>query len=222
MSKVHGYAGQSIRVSYDPARCIHAAECVRGLPEAFDPERKPWIDPDAGDPDRIAEVIERCPTGALQYERLDGREGEQPDPVTTITVCANGPVFVRGRIEILDADRNLVATETRAAFCRCGASASKPWCDGSHADVGFEARAELGETRPKPASDPTSRPLTVRLRPGGPLVLDGPFRIRAETEDEWVDGGGCALCRCGASSTKPFCDGSHNEIGFATEDPAAS
>ena len=63
------YTGEKIDVSYDRALCWHAAECIRGLPEVFHPENRPWITPDAADPDLVAEVVRRCPSGALRYER---------------------------------------------------------------------------------------------------------------------------------------------------------
>ena len=220
MGRVHEYEGEAILVTYEPSRCIHAAECVRGLPAVFDTNRKPWIDAAGATADAIAEVIHRCPTGALKYRRTDGGSQEGPAGENTLTVSADGPVYARGDIEVLDADRGLLARESRAAFCRCGASKNKPWCDGSHSAAGFRAPAELGEKSLKPPSDPASGPLTVRLRENGPLVLDGPFRIGADGGQD-RRGGGCALCRCGASDNKPWCDGSHNEIGFRAEDPRA-
>ena len=77
MAKSRQYDGDGIRVGYDARRCIHAAECVRGLPEVFDPERRPWIQPRGAAADRLAEVVMRCPSGALTFERLDGGLPEQ-------------------------------------------------------------------------------------------------------------------------------------------------
>ncbi|WP_019354021.1 (4Fe-4S)-binding protein [Streptomyces sp. AA1529] len=65
------YEGKSITVTFEAGRCLHAAECVRGLPEVFDPGERPWIRPDGAEAERLAEVIRRCPSGALQY-RLEG------------------------------------------------------------------------------------------------------------------------------------------------------
>lgn len=222
MSKVRGYDGETIRVTFDARRCIHAAECVRGLPSVFDTARKPWVDPNGAPANEIAEAVLGCPSGALSCERLDGGNDESPDPVNSLTVVADGPVLARGDIEIVDSERRLVARDTRVAFCRCGASSNKPYCDGSHVDAGFEAPADLAEGRLKPASDDTTGPLVVRLRPDGPLVLDGPFRVRAEGSDDSINAIGCALCRCGASSRKPWCDGTHNSIGFKANDPVDS
>ncbi|MEV1155088.1 (4Fe-4S)-binding protein [Micromonospora chokoriensis] len=66
------YEGQKITVTFEARRCLHAAECVRGLPEVFDPGQRPWIRPDGAEAERLAEVVRRCPSGALQYELVDG------------------------------------------------------------------------------------------------------------------------------------------------------
>jgi CDGSH-type Zn-finger protein/uncharacterized Fe-S cluster protein YjdI len=219
--KLHRYEGEGIRITYDAARCIHAAECVKGLPTVFDTARKPWIDADGAGPDEVAAVVRMCPTGALQYERKDGGEAEAPAPANQITVSADGPLFLNGDLELVDAERNVFTRETRAALCRCGASKDKPWCDGSHADAGFEATADIGDDRAKPRQETDTGPLRIRLRPNGPLLLEGPFTIGPAAPDGTIEGIGCALCRCGASGNKPWCDGSHNRVGFQADDPSA-
>lgn len=65
------YVGQRSTVSFDSARCQHAAECVRGAPAVFDTKRRPWIDPDAEQADVVAEVVGRCPSGALRWSAAD-------------------------------------------------------------------------------------------------------------------------------------------------------
>ena len=58
-------------VRYDPSICIHAGECVRGLPSVFSLSRKPWIDVNAATAAAIIEQVKRCPSGALSYELLE-------------------------------------------------------------------------------------------------------------------------------------------------------
>ena len=58
----------------------------------------------------------------------------------TITVRENGPYVVRGPIQILDASGNEFRVEREAvALCRCGGSTTKPFCDGTHSKIGFQA-----------------------------------------------------------------------------------
>ena len=57
-------------------------------------------------------------------------------------VCApNGPLLVEGPVELRDASGETVATGRKGALCRCGASANKPFCDGSHVAIGFETES---------------------------------------------------------------------------------
>lgn len=219
-SRIHVYKGTTITVTWDAAMCIHAAECVRGLPKVFDTSRKPWVDANAASATAIMGVIERCPSGALKYQFGNGAKSERPAKTNTITVTTDGPLHVRGELEIVrGSDGSVVAKDTRAALCRCGQSANKPFCDRSHAKTGFsELGVVTGPADAKPAAEPAgSSGLRITLRPNGPLRLDGEMQI--------FDGGGrlawqgpeTALCRCGASKNKPFCDGSHREAGFVAE-----
>jgi CDGSH-type Zn-finger protein len=111
--------------------------CVRRLPQVFNPEVRPWVVVDAADADTVAATIESCPTGALHYRRLDGGLQEQPPAETTVEPRPNGPLFVRGSVRIVDPDGHLIREDTRVALCRCGASENKPFCDGSHLRIGF-------------------------------------------------------------------------------------
>jgi uncharacterized Fe-S cluster protein YjdI len=131
------YANDAIEVHWEPKLCIHVKNCVNGLGRVFDPERRPWVDVDAADADAIATTILTCPTGALHFRRIDGGSQEEPEPETTVEPRPNGPLFVRGRVHIVDDDGRLIREDTRVALCRCGGSANKPFCDGTHRRIGF-------------------------------------------------------------------------------------
>lgn len=216
--RVRRYESDDVVVEYDVRRCIHSAECVRGLPDVFDPDRVPWIDASAADADAIARVVERCPTGALHYRRTDGGADEEPDAENVARVGADGPVYVRGRIRI-ELPGGEVIEETRVAFCRCGASRDKPFCDGSHEEQAFDDPGAIQGGRLVPAEEagePDEDAVTFTPRANGPLLVSGPLRV--EGTDEGASAGvKGALCRCGHSATKPFCDGSHRDTGFEAE-----
>ncbi|WP_327426125.1 (4Fe-4S)-binding protein [Streptomyces sp. NBC_01236] len=127
-SEKKAYEGQSITVTFEAGRCLHAAECVRGLPEVFDTAERPWIQPDNATADRLAEVVRRCPSGALQYQLADGG-AESPDRPTRITRGSAGQLTVRGelRVDTPEGPR----TETRVVLCGCGQSRRQPYCDHS-------------------------------------------------------------------------------------------
>ena len=63
------YETPDLTVTFDPARCIHSGNCVRGLPAVFDVSRKRWVRPEAASADEVEAQIARCPSGALQSYR---------------------------------------------------------------------------------------------------------------------------------------------------------
>jgi uncharacterized Fe-S cluster protein YjdI len=126
LGKAH--TAPSITVFYDGRRCRHFAECVRGLPAVFDVTRRPWVRADLADADAVAEVVRRCPTGALHY-RLAAGEPEEATRPTTITRDPRGPLLVRGDLVLDTPDGPL--HETRAALCGCGRTQRTPFCDGA-------------------------------------------------------------------------------------------
>ncbi|MGW1893689.1 (4Fe-4S)-binding protein [Streptomyces sp. NPDC002004] len=123
------YKGEAVTVSFDGKRCLHAAECVRGLPAVFDTERRPWISPDGAPADKVAEVVRRCPSGALQYALADGTP-EAPQAPTTVHREPDGRLVMRGDLSVTVAD-GTTQRETRATLCGCGATGRVPFCDHS-------------------------------------------------------------------------------------------
>lgn len=213
-SKVHRYEGKDCVVTYDLMRCIHAAECVHGLPEVFDPKAKPWISPDAAGLDDLRATVALCPTGALHLEGADGRVSEPPAPWNSVMVAADGPLYLRGRIQILDATGSVSLDDTRVALCRCGASNNKPYCDGSHSGADFEDAGDLGNVERSTTAPDVGGPIQVTLAHNGPLLVKGPCTLQDAFGDDVCSADGTALCRCGHSANKPFCDGSHKRVGF--------
>ncbi|MDR0626736.1 MAG: (4Fe-4S)-binding protein [Bifidobacteriaceae bacterium] len=124
------YYGDQITVSFDLTRCLHVGVCVRTIPAVFDTKRRPWVLPDAGDPAEIAQVIRRCPSGALHYEYTDpARPVEQGHSPVTVRTADGEPLWVEGALEIEHNGRTM--PETRAALCRCGSTGNQPFCDAS-------------------------------------------------------------------------------------------
>lgn len=212
---VHEYEGKAVTVTYDVERCIHARECVRGLPAVFDPDRRPWIEPDAASGDELAAVIERCPTGALHYERHGDGPVEATPEEPTVTVARDGPLYARGDVQILDPDGRTLLEDTRVALCRCGASDNKPLCDGTHGSIDFEADGTVPSAGPESVEGEAG--LTVTPTRNGPLRLVGRYAIVGEEDGSSVDRSRSTLCRCGGTADMPFCDGTHAEIGFSTD-----
>jgi CDGSH-type Zn-finger protein len=208
------------------------------------------------------------------------RPGTTASPVT-IEPVEDGPLVVSGLAECVRESGERVPIDGTAYLCRCGGSADKPFCDGSHNRNGFSTSGSVaagyGPTREfpgrelsvldnrsacaragfcvefapkvfsrdrKPWIEPDASPRdhvirTIRLCPSGALALaidrrrarfrtgarpevhvlrNGPYCVIGPAALEGplqpLDGTRYALCRCGGSRNKPFCDGSHVAIGF--------
>lgn len=133
------YEGPGITVHWEPKLCIHVSNCMRALPHAFDPGARPWVNVEAASADELAAAIESCPTGALSYVRTDGAPQEPPESPTKVQPLPNGPLLIRGDVQVIDTEGNITRTATRIVLCRCGQSNNKPYCDLSHRAVGFKA-----------------------------------------------------------------------------------
>src|SRR5580692_5508474 len=79
----------------------------------------------------------------------------------TIEVRPNGPYIVNGSIALRDANGNVLPTQTRTVLCRCGASTNKPFCDGTHSKVGFQAAARAVPEAAEGVTSPNSGALTA-------------------------------------------------------------
>ncbi|MGV3709298.1 MAG: (4Fe-4S)-binding protein [Gemmatimonas sp.] len=130
------YEHEGLRVTFDARRCIHAAECIRSLPQVFDSQARPWIRPEAAPREDVIAAVQKCPTGAL-HAAVDGDEVHLAPGDVSIRVRRNGPLFVRGSIHVTGIDGEEILTDERCALCRCGQSKRKPFCDGSHQESGF-------------------------------------------------------------------------------------
>jgi CDGSH-type Zn-finger protein/uncharacterized Fe-S cluster protein YjdI len=205
-------AGEKMTLIYEGQKCIHSRFCVTGAPQVFLANVKgPWIKPDAIPVEKLVEIAHACPSGAIRYERTDGQPNEQPPPVNLVSLRENGPYAVRADIRL-----DGTAHGFRATLCRCGASKHKPFCDGSHHEIDFAA---TGEPLTENADMLAVRDGALEIDP----QIDGPLHVRGNLEI--TSGTGrvvarlqqCKLCRCGGSSTKPFCDGTHARIGFRSD-----
>ena len=204
--------GKDLTLIYEGKKCIHSRFCVTGAPKVFLANvQGPWIHPDAMPVDSLVEIAHACPSGAIRYRRKDGKADETAPPVNLIATREAGPYAVRGALTIAGQPAGF-----RATLCRCGASKNKPYCDGSHHEVGFSASGE----------PPTGQADMLAVRDGELAIeplLDGPLQVRGNLEITSGTGRVVArlqqarLCRCGGSANKPFCDGTHARIGFKSE-----
>jgi len=208
--------GEKLELRFEAKRCIHARLCVTGAPKVFLANTPgAWLYPDAMPVERLADIAHACPSGAIQVRRKDGQPDEAPPPVNLLQVREAGPNGLRGDLHLRGEPIG-----TRATLCRCGASKNKPFCDGSHHDIHFDA---TGEPETGLLGLPTDMPATrdgridIEPEPNGPLQLRGAIEVVSGTGRMVCRVTQARLCRCGGSATKPFCDGTHARNGFAAD-----
>lgn len=201
------YEGREITITFDMKRCIHARNCFLKLPKVFDPAQRPWVQPDNAPVEEITAMIRTCPSGALGYQSTE--RDEAPPAINRVAVLENGPLAVAGDLSVEAAD-----SETRTTLCRCGLSKNKPFCDYSHVEAGFQATGEPNATIPTETEEAGGDVRVARIA-DGPLKLAGNIEITTGTGRKIASLPQAFLCRCGASKNKPFCDGSHKDIGFS-------
>ena len=151
------YTNDEITVFWKPAKCIHATTCFRELIEVFNPGKRPWVNINAAPTRRIIEVVNKCPTQALEWkynkdmsaDELKGNSHSSdevtPETLTVeedikgakVTIMKDGPIVVEGEFKIIDSDGNEMKSMVMTSFCRCGASKNMPNCDGTHRKIGF-------------------------------------------------------------------------------------
>jgi uncharacterized Fe-S cluster protein YjdI len=133
------YTNEEIIVCWEPEKCIHSRNCVKGLPEVFDRSKRPWINMSGAASEEIMSVIDRCPSGALSYRKIGGDAlAKSQEPSASIKVLKNGPLLVEGSCRLIDREGKEIESCGPFALCRCGKSLKKPFCDGTHAEIGFD------------------------------------------------------------------------------------
>lgn len=131
------YSNGELTVIWKPKLCIHAEECVKRLPEVYNPEKRPWIQPEHATTAALKDQINACPSGALSY-KMEGEEDQEAVSLETkVEVLANGPLLVYGTLKVTDTQGNTETKNKTTAFCRCGQSENKPYCDGAHVAADF-------------------------------------------------------------------------------------
>lgn len=130
---------------------------------------------------------------------------------------ASGPLQVVGDIAIRRRDGSLIDSGAEFYLCRCGQSGNKPFCDSSHRTAGFADPGRIQQRLPGKDTVVGQGPLTITVNTNGALVLTGPFRVEEADGTVSAPRDKGSLCRCGHSGNKPFCDATHNKVGFEAD-----
>ena len=173
-------------------------------------ENKPESTPDLDGltvPETEAEKPESTDEKALDRwfleQRGNKRVPKRLDVANELLVTSGGPLKMTGNITLIN-EEGSVTHANSLSLCRCGASKNRPFCDDQHLEIEFFDSGTVSQL-----SDwmPVTRPqtITVTCVKNGPLKFRGYLRVFNKKGQECITMSG-ALCRCGKSSKKPFCD----------------
>lgn len=210
--------GREATIHFDASKCIHSRNCVLSHPDVFVPNVEgAWIHPDAQPVDVLMHLGKSCPSGAIRVVRHTAQSdrhisSDTPPLVNTVRVRENGPLAFEAELQL----RGTPQTAARATLCRCGQSRNKPYCDGAHATANFTATGEPASATFE-ALPVRNGPLDLQPIPNGPLRVVGNLEVVSGTGRTCNKVNETYLCRCGQSSNKPYCDGSHQSIGFVAD-----
>ena len=211
---------------------------------------------------------------------------KEQDKDIVIDVMTDGPLIVKNLERVFKSSGDTIDVGAKVALCRCGASANKPYCDGSHKTAGFSGERETDrsltrekaypgkkivihdnrticshaaecvktlstvfdlEKRPWINADGATpeeiidlvrrcpsgalsytvdekqerdfeRPPRLEIARHGPYNICGGIQLNIDEEMTPPSTEHYALCRCGSSKNKPYCDGSHHSISFRDEE----
>lgn len=138
-AKVKEYSNGEITIVWKPNLCIHSGNCTKMLPDVYDPKARPWIKPENATTEELKNQVHHCPSGALSFYMNDSNDKKETESASSmrVEVIKDGPLMVYGDIEVQDKDGSKKQSKKTTAFCRCGSSTNKPYCDGSHKKIGF-------------------------------------------------------------------------------------
>jgi len=138
MGKIKEYSNGETTVVWEDEKCIHSAICAKGLPEVFRPRLRPWIKMDTAKTEAIINQVKQCPSGALRYYMNAEDDKTSEILETKVEVLEDGPLLIYGTLQVVAKDGAFETKNKTTAFCRCGKSNNKPYCDGAHVKAEFK------------------------------------------------------------------------------------
>ncbi len=127
------FPGKGITLTDDVKLCSRAGFCNDEVTDAWE---RIEMSADPAVRAKIEAIVSRCPSGRLALTRDDATPIE-PTFEPSVVVERDGPYWVRGGVRVTSADGRPWEVRNRMTLCRCGGSANKPFCDGTHEDIGF-------------------------------------------------------------------------------------
>jgi uncharacterized Fe-S cluster protein YjdI len=139
MEKIKEYTNGEVTIIWKPGLCAHSTNCIHGLPIVFDINKRPWINALGASTEEMINQVNKCPSGALSYYLNNKKvKGDTKMSDVKLDLLENGPILVKGNIELKNSKGEVLPTEETVALCRCGGSKNKPFCDGTHNSNDFK------------------------------------------------------------------------------------
>ena len=132
--RVAEFEGNQIVVQDDRSLCVHAGFCRNRITNVWKMVEETT---NAEGRAQIIAMVELCPSGALAYVLENGGPTVEPGLAKEVTVIPDGPLWITGGVPVERSDQQPLETRNRVTLCRCGGSANKPLCDGTHKENGF-------------------------------------------------------------------------------------
>lgn len=127
------FPGSGLTLTDDITLCSHAGFCNDEITDVWE---RMQTSADPAVRAKIEGIVSRCPSGRLALARDDATPVE-PAFEPCVVVERDGPYWVRGGVPITSTDGQPWESRNRVTLCRCGGSANKPFCDGTHEEIGF-------------------------------------------------------------------------------------
>jgi CDGSH-type Zn-finger protein len=133
-TRIETFVGDGVVMTDDISLCTHAGFCGDRFTKVWQMIGK------TSEPairERLQRMVELCPSGRLDHAPALGADPVEPAFEPSIAIQRDGPLWVRGGIPIVSEDATPWEVRNRVTLCRCGRSNNKPFCDGTHVEVGF-------------------------------------------------------------------------------------
>jgi CDGSH-type Zn-finger protein len=147
--RMHVFPGVDVEMTDDPSLCTHVGFCTNRRTHVW---QMIGETDDAGVREQLLRMLALCPSGRLGHRRSSDAPEVEASLEPSVAVVRDGPLWVRGGVEVIGADGVPYERRNRVALCRCGHSRNKPFCDGSHAEIGFRDPVEAATVDPIEAS----------------------------------------------------------------------
>ncbi len=131
--RVESYGAGDVSLQDERALCVHTGFCSNKITNVWKLAAREDLDTTSAT--QLIAMTQHCPSGAISIRAGEG--DLEPALPAEVVLIPDGPLWVTGGVTVERSDGVPLEARNRVTLCRCGASKTKPLCDGTHAEVGF-------------------------------------------------------------------------------------